>query len=443
MLSGCAEPFLAAAQRLKRRVRSSGCMQPVVADPVTATLSRKPVPRGIALTGPAILSYGFRPFFLLAGAFAVVTMTGWIAALAQGLEIGGTYGALNWHAHEMLFGYTSAALAGFMLTAIPNWTGRLPVSGVPLLGLVLLWLVERVAMAVPDVIGVVPSILLDASFLPVLSIIAAREIVAGKNWKNLKILTGLVGLSLADAFFHFSAVSTGQVMEASRVAVGIYVVLISIVGGRIVPSFTRNWLVKAGSRHLPKPFSRFDLISIVVLVAACAAWAIIDETLLAASLAFGASSLHAVRLWRWAGWLTLEEPLLLVLHLGYAFIPLGLFCVGLAELGFLSSASALHVLTVGAIGIMTIAIMTRTSLGHSGRPLTASLGTSVVYLSLLVAATVRPFAELLPQSYHLLLEIAGAGWIVAFALYLFEYGPILCQRSRRPEHRVALPVPKS
>lgn len=393
----------------------------------TAIQKRKPIPRGIATNGPQLLSYGFRPFFLGAGILALVAMLGWIGALALGWEIGGSYGALNWHAHEMLFGYASAALAGFMLTALPNWTGRLPVSGVPLLALVVLWLLGRVAIAVPDAIGVVPSVILDACFLPVLAIIAAREIVAGKNWKNLKILGGLVGLSIANVAFHISVMATGNAMEASRATVGIYVVLIAVVGGRIVPSFTRNWLAKSGSPRLPKPFSPFDLISIIALGIACAAWVIIDETVTAATLAFLACIVQAARLWRWAGWLTVEEPLLLVLHVGYAFIPLGLFCVGLSELGFLSSASALHVLTVGAIGLMTFAIMTRASLGHTGRPLTASLNISSAYLALAIAATVRPFAEIFPESYHLLLEIAGGAWTLAFVLFLIEYGPILCR----------------
>lgn len=393
--------------------------------------NRAPIPRGIAKSGPPLLSYGFRPFFLLACSFALVAMVGWIGALSLGWEIGGSYGALNWHAHEMLFGYASAALAGFMLTAIPNWTGRLPVSGTPLLVLVLLWLAGRVAMAVPDLLGIVPSVIIDAAFLPIMAAIAAREIIAGKNWKNLKILGGLAALSLANAAFHVSVLNTGEAIAASRATVGIYLMLIALVGGRIVPSFTRNWLVKAGSPSLPKPYSHFDTVSILALAAACIPWVVADESIVSAIVAFIASALQATRLWRWVGWRTIEEPLLLVLHIGYAFVPLGLLCVGLSELGVLSPPSALHVLTVGAIGIMTFAVMTRASLGHTGRPLTASLNSSVAYLALIIAATVRPFAELLPGAYHLLLELAGAGWIIAFALFLIEYGPILLRRSAR------------
>lgn len=388
-------------------------------------------PRGISRTGPALLSYAFRPFFLGAGIVAILAMVGWIGALALGWPIGGNYGALNWHAHEMLFGYTSAALAGFMLTAIPNWTGRLPVSGLPLLVIAGLWLLGRLVMAAPDVLGVWPSAAIDAAFLPTMAAIAVREILAGKNWKNLKILAGLAGLSVANVAFHWSAISSGQALGASRAAVGVYVVLIAIVGGRIVPSFTRNWLAKAGSNRLPAPSDRFDLMSIVVLGFACASWAVLDETVVTATLAFIASALQAARLLRWRGWMTVDEPLLLILHVGYAFIPVGIACVGLAALEIVSSPSALHVLTVGAIGTMTFAVMTRASLGHTGRALTASPVVSLAYLALVLAAVIRPFAELLPSHYHLLLEIAGAAWIFAFALFLGEYGPILVSPDRK------------
>jgi uncharacterized protein involved in response to NO len=389
------------------------------------------VPRGISRTGPALLSYGFRPFFLGAGIVALLAMAGWIGALALGWPIGGDYGALNWHAHEMLFGYTSAALAGFMLTAIPNWTGRLPVSGLPLLVIAALWFLGRVVMAAPDVLGVWPSAAIDTAFLPTMAAIAAREILAGKNWKNLKILVGLAGLSVANAAFHWSVMSSGQAIEASRAAVGVYVVLIAIVGGRIVPSFTRNWLAKAGSTRLPAPADRFDLTSIVVLGLACASWVVLDETVVTATLAFIASALQGARLLRWRGWATVDEPLLLILHVGYAFVPIGIACVGLAALGIVSAPSALHVLTVGAIGIMTFAVMTRAGLGHTGRALTASPMVSLAYLALVLAATIRPFAELLPGHYHLLLEIAGGAWILAFVLFIVEYGPILVSADRR------------
>lgn len=387
--------------------------------------ARRVVPRGIARTGPAVLSYGFRPFFLGAGSFALIAMILWLLALSGAVEIGGSMGALNWHAHELLFGYVTAALAGFLLTAVPNWTGRLPVSGLPLLGLFAVWFAGRVVMAAPDVAGPVASASIDALFLPLLGAIAAREVIAGRNWKNLKLLIGLGALSLANIGFHVAAASGGDITGVCRATVSIYVMLISVIGGRMVPSFTRNFLVKAGSAALPRPFGRYDVWALVGLGLALAAWTLAPETVPTAVLAGGAALLHLGRLARWQGWQTLEEPLLAMLHAGYAFISIGLMGVAAAAMGWIGAPSALHVLTVGAIGGMTLAVMTRASLGHTGRANVASPLTAVSYLALLVAAVVRPFAELLPTHYHALLLIGGSAWLLAFGLFVAEYGPML------------------
>jgi uncharacterized protein involved in response to NO len=395
------------------------------------TIARKPVPRGIASSGPAVLSYGFRPFFLLAGGFAIVAMAAWIGALTLGWEIGGDYGMLNWHAHEMLFGYTSAALAGFMLTAIPNWTGRLPVSGRPLLGLVTVWLAGRIAMAFPGVLGMPISMLFDACFLPLLATVAGVEIVAGKNWKNLKILAGLTALSVANVAFHLSVVFTGAAIETARAGIAIYVMLIVVVGGRIVPSFTRNWLVKAGVSKLPASFGRFDVVAMAWLLLALVLWVALPQGPVTAVSVVVAAVLHAIRMGRWHGWRTVDEPLLLALHAGYAFVPLGMVAVGLAAIGWIAGASALHVLTVGAIGNMTFAVMTRASLAHTGRTLTASATTSFAYLALVLSAVLRPFAEIIPSQYHVLLALSGLCWLIAFGLFVIEYGPMLV--SQKPD----------
>lgn len=389
------------------------------------TKARKPVPRGIARGGPPVLSYGFRPFFLLAGLFAIVAMVAWVGALTAGWEVGGAYGMLNWHAHEMLFGYTSAALAGYMLTAIPNWTGRLPVSGLPLLGLVIVWLMGRLAMAAPGIIGLPLSMLIDASFLPLMATVAGVEIIAGKNWKNLKILAGLIALSLANIGFHVSVAYNAGSLEASRAGVAIYVMLIAVVGGRIVPSFTRNWLARAGSAKLPASFGRFDVVAVLWLLLALALWVALPDTLVTAAVATVAALLHAFRLARWRGARTIGEPLLVALHVGYAFVPLGMLSVAMASVGWIANASALHILTVGAIGGMTLAVMTRASLGHTGRALTASAATSIAYLALALSAVLRPFAELIPTQYHVLLSLSGGCWLIAFGLFVLEFGPML------------------
>lgn len=383
------------------------------------------IPRGIATSGPALLSYGFRPFFLAAGVYAVIAMSVWIGALAFGWPVGGGYGGPAWHGHELLFGYTAAALAGFMLTAIPNWTGRLPVSGRPLLLLVLLWLAGRLAMAVPDALGMPMTAVLDAAFLPALAAIAAREIITGRNWKNLKILLALCALSLANIGFHLVALFDGDLSLWLRVAVAVFVILVTLVGGRVVPSFTRNWLSRQGGQRLPHPFGRLDVVAMVAAGLALALWSVLPERPETAALAFVAAAAQMLRLLGWRGYLAVAEPLVAVLHVAYLFVPLGLLAVGLAALGWISLASALHVLTAGSIAGMTLAIMTRATLGHTGRKLVASPRTVIAYSALFIAAIVRPIADLAPDLYLSLLGIAGVAWIVAFALFVVEYGPML------------------
>ena len=390
------------------------------------------IPRGLASEGPALLSYGFRSFFLGAGVFAFLAMLVWIVALATGLEIGGTtYGAALWHGHEMLFGYGAAALAGFLLTAVPNWTGRLPVSGRPLLLLVLLWLAGRLVMLQPDLLGVWPAALIDAAFLLALAAIVAREIVAGSNWKNLKVLVGVTLLASLNLWCHLAVLTGLDTQLPLRLATGVYVLLVAIVGGRIIPSFTRNYLSRRGEKRLPAPFGRFDIAAIIALGLALAAWTIPSDWPPIALLALAAAALNAIRFWRWRGLRTLEEPLVLVLHLAYAFVPLGLVAMALAALGIIAIASALHVLTVGVIGLMTLAVMSRATRGHTGRPLVASPTTTISYLLLLLAAVLRPFAELIGTHYHTLLMLGGTAWLLAFALFVVEHAPMLLRRNPR------------
>ena len=391
-----------------------------------AGLHKGGIPRGLAIEGPALLSYGFRPFFLGAGLFAVAAMLLWIGALTQGWEIGGSrYGALNWHAHEMLFGYVAAALAGFMLTAIPNWTGRLPVSGRPLLLLVLLWLAGRAVMVAPEQFGIYPAAVVEAAFLPVLAGIAGREIITGRNWKNLKILVALGVLSGVNIAFHVMVLAGANPMVLMRAGVAVFVALIAVVGGRIVPSFTRNWLSRAGAVRLPHPYDQFDTVAIVGLIAALVSWTVIPLSAVTAALALAASALQLWRLIRWRGIDAAREPLLAMLHIAYLFVPVGLAAIALSAMGWLEAPSTLHLLSVGAIGCMTLGVMTRATLGHTGRTLSASAWTVVSYLSLLTAAIIRPLAELFPGFYYEMLAVAGTAWIAAFAVFSVEYGRYL------------------
>jgi uncharacterized protein involved in response to NO len=405
-------------------------METHVANSHSPTGKRQPVPRGIARSGPVLFSYGFRPFFLGAGIWAVAAMALWIGALTAGWDIGGSYGAPYWHAHEMLFGYGSAALAGFLLTAVPNWTGRLPVSGTPLVLLFGVWCAGRLVMLVPDGLGLLPSLVIEAAFLPLLLAICAREIIAGRKWKDIKILAAIATLALANIGFHTLVATSGDIGLANRLAVSAYVMLVSIMGGRVVPSFTRNWLSKRHVDRLPAPYDWFDTLVLLAGLVALMLWIMVPETVWTGAACGAAALLHLVRLWRWRGWQSWDEKLVLILHLGYGFVPVGFALVALAQLGWFEPVAALHVFTVGVIGVMTLAIMTRATRGHTGLPMEASWLTTFSYVALLCAALLRPMTSLWPQASTTLLSAAGACWMVAFALYVVEYGPVLWRQRR-------------
>jgi uncharacterized protein involved in response to NO len=331
----------------------------------------------------------------------------------------------------MLFGYAGAAACGFVLTAVPNWTGRLPVSGLPLLALVAIWIAGRLAMAVPWMIGEPASAIIDWLFLPALAFVVGREVVVGKNWQNLRVAVALGALAVLNGCFHLATVLHGDSGMVLRLTVSTYIMLISQVGGRIVPSFTRNYLAKR-SAPLPRAQGWLDNVAQLATLSCLFVWSALSEWWALLPLALVAAGLQGARLAGWRGWSTLGEPLLAVLHVGYAFLPLGLVAIGLASIGLLSAPSALHILTVGAIGLMTVAVMTRASRGHTGRPLTASPATTAIYICLFVAAAVRPTAEAFPEVYHPLLTVSAAGWILGFCIFVVEHAPMLLSRSLRP-----------
>lgn len=266
--------------------------------PAAVSSDHKAMPRGLKMTGPVLLSYGFRPFFLGGAIWAVMTMLLWILSLTLGLSLGGSYGGLNWHAHEMVFGFSSAVLAGFLLTAIPNWTGGLPVSGPPLAVLVGIWLAGRLAFLVPDLIDMRFAVAVECLFLPALLFICAREIIAGRQWKNLKVLIGVAAVMIANLIFHYLILTDGDVALANRIGVSAYVLLVMVIGGRIVPSFTRNWLNKMGKSRFPVPFNRYDGFCILVGAVACIGWIAAPDWTITAVLAWIAASFHIVRLYR-------------------------------------------------------------------------------------------------------------------------------------------------
>ncbi len=273
--------------------------------------------------GPPLFSYGFRPFFLLGSIYAGLAILVWLPVFYGEITLSSAFAPRDWHVHEMLFGYLPAVITGFLFTAIPNWTGRLPIQGKPLMGLVAVWLAGRVCVTFSAHTGWLVAMLVDAGFLLLVAAAAAREILAGRNWRNMNVVILLLLLLAGNIAFHLEAHFHGAADIAIRIGIAVVVLLISLIGGRIVPSFTRNWLVRENPGRLPVPFGRFDIVVVAVGALALSAWVVSPIGDLTGSALALAGLLHLVRLGRWAGDRTGRERLLLILHVGYAFVPLG------------------------------------------------------------------------------------------------------------------------
>jgi uncharacterized protein involved in response to NO len=388
------------------------------------------IPRYLPFDGPALLRHGFRPFFLGAGLWALAAMPIWILAIQGYVAIPTAFDPVGWHAHEMLFGFVVAAIAGFLLTAIPNWTGRMPLQGVPLAVLVGSWLAGRLAVYSSGWIGAGIAGAFDLAFLTLLLGVVLREILAGRNWRNLPMPLVLGGLLAANTLTHADAVgiaATGALGQ--RLGIAIVILLIGLVGGRIIPSFTLNWLKRCGELRLPATFGAPDRVALGLLAAALAVWVIAPESQIGGAALIAASLATLIRLARWRGHLTLVEPLVWSLHLGFVWVPVGLLLVGLgAFLPDVPQVAGVHALTAGAMGGMTLAVMTRATLGHTGRPLTADVWTAAIYLLVAAASALRVAAPFLADAYLPLLWTSGLAWSTAFGLFVVHYGRMLLSR---------------
>jgi uncharacterized protein involved in response to NO len=384
--------------------------------------------RRLKYAGLALFSYGFRPFFLGGAAWSAACIVLWIPQLTGELALRTAYPPLDWHIHEMLYGYVAAVIAGFLLTAIPNWTGRLPICGAPLAALTALWLAGRLAILFSLQLGILVAALVDIAFLTTLAVVAAREVVAGRNWRNLRVLVVLGVLIAGNVVFHAEAYLLGRADYGIRIGIAAVIVLVTLVGGRIVPSFTHNWLTRREKGRLPAPFSRFDIASIAVSAAALAVWVGWPDAAVTGLALIAAAVMQATRLARWAGDRTVADRLVLVLNVGYAFVPLGFALLGASILypWIMPSTVGIHAWTAGAFGLMTLAVMTRASLGHTGQPLAAGAGTQAIYLLVLCAATLRMIAGF--DGSMMLLELASAAWVAAFGGFVLLYGPTLLRQ---------------
>lgn len=385
------------------------------------------------MTLRVFLSRGFRPFFLCAALWAVTALALWIAMLTTGFALPIRFDPLSWHIHEMLFGFVLAAVAGFLLTAIPEWTGRRPVSG-PLLGLLCgLWILGRVDALFSAFPPLWLAIGADIAFPVALTAVVAREIIAGGGRRLM--IAPLSGLTLAQLLMDFGGEAGVGGLDAYgwRLGLAAMLILISVVGGRIVPAFTRNWLMRRGQERVPPTAGIVDRAALGVLHAALIAWVLFPAAHLTGLALFGGAAVNLWRLARWCGVATRAEPLLLVLHVGYAWLVTGVAALGLATLdAAFPLSAAIHALTVGAIGTMILAVMTRATRGHTGRVLTADGPTALIYVLVGLATAARITAAFATQTYLYWLFAAGCLWIGAYGLFALRYVPLLLHPRRNP-----------
>lgn len=391
------------------------------------------------MTRLVLFAQGLRPFFLLAGLDAIFNVAVWLCVYFHP-ELWPAAGApaMYWHGHEMLFGFIAAAIGGFLLTAVPGWTGRSSYAGLPLILLTAVWLAGRIAMFPFAGIPAPAAAAIDLAFFPALALTLTPPLIRARKLRNFPFPLLLAAMFVADLLFHLGALGRFDIGEHAGLglAADAVCILIAIVGGRIIPAFTRSGLARIGIEaplraSIPLEYAAIASIVAVLLgdlVAPLSAWN--------GAIALVAGVLQAARLSQWQGHRTLREPLIWVLHLGYAWLAAGLLLKGVWLLaGWEFAEKWLHAITVGSFATMVLAVMTRASLGHTGRPLTAPPSMALSYASISAAAIVRVFGPAVaPAQYGAEIAIAGICWIAAFALFVAVYAPILTRprADRRP-----------
>lgn len=376
-----------------------------------------------------LFSYGFRPFFLLAGLWAVVPTAAIAWVVTAGTWPAEALPLFRWHGHEMLFGFAAAAIAGFLLTAVPNWTSTRPVSGVPLAALVVLWVLGRIASAPVAWLPPVAAGTLAAAFFPALALTLAVPLVRSRNLRNLPFLVFLGLLFVAELLFQttrFGGLSA-PAFDPLRLAVDTIALMVAIVGGRIVPAFTRNTFKSLGRAGHVASRPWIDAAAIATVAAVVVAGLVAPNGLVSGGLAALAAVLLAIRLGGWAGHRTLDIPLLWVLHLGYAWLVVG-FALKAAWIlgGFGIATSWLHAFTAGAFGTMILGVTTRAALGHTGRALVASKPIVAAYVLVTAAAVLRVGGPVVLTGLYVPILVASASlWTAAFVVFVVVYTPIL------------------
>jgi len=375
----------------------------------------------MALPGnSALWDLGFRPFYLLAAIFSAFSVLQWIAQFSGYLPSSYLRGSI-WHAHEMLFGYATAVIAGFLLTAVRVWTNKPTPSGLPLMLLAALWIAGRVLVLTPFALA---SALVNAAFPAAVAVAIGVPLLRARNVQNYFFIGLLLMMGVLILVMHLA--SQGKIGPSPRLglhlALDLVLFIMAVMGGRVIPMFTNNGIPGTGATRHPI-VEKFALGSIILLFVADLMQ--FPGTIVAMIALMGAL-VHGARLYLWKPWRTLAKPLVWTLHAAYAWIVIHLTLRGFSELELLPGSYATHALTVGAIGGLTLGMMTRTARGHTGRPLVADRFELTMFLLIQAAAVIRVFGGvLLPALYMASIGLSGLLWALAFGLYAFRYWPIL------------------
>ncbi|OMH29163.1 NnrS family protein [Motiliproteus sp. MSK22-1] len=383
-----------------------------------------------------IFSNGFRPLFICTALSALILLLWWISYLYGYFPSPSSpFTPLAWHSHEMLFAFIGSAIGGFLLAAVAKWSGRAPVSGLPLILLVSCWIVGRIAISFGAGVSPVLILVADSSYWLLLTILVGREILISRNYRNLKVVLVLSLFTLLNSLFHLNSFTTPLTAipelqnYVGRAALMLVCLLISLIGGRIIPAFTGNWLKQQqlqanpkAPQSLPAPFGTADITAVIATILLAFCWTLYPEAKVTAVIAVIASTLQIFRLARWQSLSTLKEPMLLSLHIGYAWIGIGFLIIAVSIFSStVPVGAAIHALSVGAMAGLILAVAARAALGHTNRLLKAGKLMTAAFVVINLAALTRILASLFPTC----LPLAAVLWLLAFLLFALRYLPIL------------------
>lgn len=401
---------------------------------------RKGIPRGLGQQGPVLLSYGFRPFFLGAGLWAIAAVIIWIAVFNGWLNIAGRYGPPAWHAHELLFGFMPAVLVGYLMTTVPNWTGRFPLSGRPLAGLAFIWITGRISMLIVADTSALITLLIDWIFLPLLAHFCLREVWLAGRVADAKPILCLTSLALINGGFHIVAMNGGDVGAWARAGLSVYILLITATASKLIPSFTNSWLAQTGRSRLAPTIRMLDRFVLIATFLAAMIWTIEPFGALTGIAALVAASLHLVRAARWFRPIILRSSMIAAIQVSYGFMAIGMLGIAVTGFGMLGPLAAIHLLAIGAVTGMMLAIMMRSITLHTGQNEKRSWFQRLPVPLVLIAACLRITADLIPGFYAPFITTSGLFWIAAFVFFLGDNARLLCHVQRQPGRQPSPPT---